>query len=603
MAEFLRKLLQFAKPYRVRLALGIFFGVLYALTNALLVLVVRIVPDLVFAGPGHGAPASPWEKAPQFLRDALQTWLPQIESPASKVGLVLAISLIPLVMLLRGVCGYLNSYLMNWAAVRAVADIRSKLFTHLQHVSLHFFSQARSGELISRITNDILALHHTFATSFSVMIRAPVTVLVLVTVLLAQQPRLTVISLLVFPVCMVPIMVYGRKARKSTLAAQAHLAELTDLMQESFTGIRIIKAYNLENAVSDRFRETTRKFVSQLMRIVRAQETSGPLIELIAAIGVALVLLYVAFTGAGAVSAGDFLSFVTSIFLLYQPIKEISRLHNQLEQARAASQRVFELLHTQSSLVEPANPLPLHAADAPIQFDDIDFSYGDKLVLQGIRLTVRPGQMVALVGASGSGKTTVTNLLLRFYDPQKGAVRIGGTDIRQVATRELRSQIAVVTQETILFNDTIRNNIALGRPGATAGEIEEAAKHAFAHEFILEKSGGYETIVGEKGMNLSGGQRQRIAIARAVLKNAPILLLDEATSSLDTESERIVQAAMEELMIGRTTICIAHRLSTVQKADLIVVLDQGSIVETGKHAELIKHGGLYQKLYELQFQS
>jgi len=245
----------------------------------------------------------------------------------------------------------------------------------------------------------------------------------------------------------------------------------------------------------------------------------------------------------------------------------------------------------------------LQATGSPIHFDDIHFSYGDKLVLQGIQLTVESGTMVALVGASGSGKTTLTNLLLRFYDPQKGAVRIGDTDIRDVTTRDLRARIAVVTQETILFNDTIRNNIALGRPGANNGEIEEAGKHAFAHEFILEKPNGYETVIGEKGVMLSGGQRQRIAIARAILKNAPILVLDEATSALDTESERAVQAALEELMIGRTTICIAHRLSTVQRADLIVVLDQGRIVEAGKHTELLKRGGVYQKLYELQFQS
>jgi subfamily B ATP-binding cassette protein MsbA len=315
------------------------------------------------------------------------------------------------------------------------------------------------------------------------------------------------------------------------------------------------------------------------------------------------VLLYVTFAGKATITAGDFLSFITSIFLLYQPVKEISRLHIQLEQARAASQRVFELLEMKDSVHEPERPVPLRAAHAPIHFDDVCFSYGDKPVLNGIKLDVQPGQMVALVGASGSGKTTLTNLLLRFYDPQKGAVRIGDVDIRNVTTRDLRNQIAVVTQETILFNDTVRNNIALGRPGANNGEIEEAAKHAFAHEFIVGKEKGYDTIVGEKGVMLSGGQRQRLAIARAILKNAPVLVLDEATSSLDTESERAVQAALEELMVGRTTICIAHRLSTVQKADLIVVLDQGRIVETGRHAELIKRGGIYQKLYELQFQT
>jgi subfamily B ATP-binding cassette protein MsbA len=289
--------------------------------------------------------------------------------------------------------------------------------------------------------------------------------------------------------------------------------------------------------------------------------------------------------------------------MMYQPMKNLTRLHNQIVQARAASERIFELLATQNSVPEPARPRLLQAAGADIHFENVDFSYGDKPVLQNINLQIKPGQLVAVVGASGSGKTTLANLLLRFYDPTRGAILIGGVDIREVSTRDLRNQIAVVTQENILFNDTILKNIELGRPGAAQEEIISAAKHANAHHFILEKPDGYKTVVGEKGVLLSGGQRQRLAIARAVLRNAPILILDEATSALDTESERAVQSALDELMQGRTTLCIAHRLSTILHADLIVVLDQGRIVETGKHSELIKRGGVYQKLYELQFHS
>ena len=274
-----------------------------------------------------------------------------------------------------------------------------------------------------------------------------------------------------------------------------------------------------------------------------------------------------------------------------------------MHQAEAASERVFQLLETKSDIQDPPHPVPLVARNADIQFDNVDFHYGEKPVLRGINLTVKAGQLVALVGSSGSGKTTMTNLLLRFYDPQSGAIRIGGTDIRQVSTRDLRNQIALVTQETILFNDTIRNNIALGRPGASDAEIEAAAKSANAHEFILQKPKGYDSGVGEKGVNVSGGQKQRISIARAILRDAPILVLDEATSALDTESERVVQAELDKLMQGRTTICIAHRLSTVQKADVIIVMSEGRIVETGTHAELLQRGGVYQRLYELQFQS
>ena len=292
---------------------------------------------------------------------------------------------------------------------------------------------------------------------------------------------------------------------------------------------------------------------------------------------------------------------IGSIFIMYAPMKNLTRLQNQIVQARAASERVFALLATKSTVAEPAQPRLLRADNADIQFDRVNFSYGEKTALHEINLQIKSGQLVALVGASGSGKTTLSNLLLRFYDPQRGAVRIGGTDIREFTTRDLRSQIAVVTQETVLFNDTIRRNIELGRPGATKDEIIAAAKHAYAHDFIMEKPGGYDTVIGEKGVMLSGGQRQRIAIARAVLRNAPILILDEATNALDTESERAVQTALDALMQGRTTLCIAHRLSTILHADLIVVLDQGRIIETGSHDELVKRGGIYQKLYELQF--
>jgi len=337
------------------------------------------------------------------------------------------------------------------------------------------------------------------------------------------------------------------------------------------------------------------------MRITRASETPGPLLETFGAIGVALVFLYLALQN-NRTDYADFLTMLLAMFSMYRPIKQLARLHNNLLQAQAASERVFELLEMQSSISEPVNPKPLKAAGAEVTFDHVEFAYGEKTVIKDVSLTVKAGQLVALVGRSGSGKTTLTNLLLRFYDPQKGVVRIGGLDIRDVSTRDLRGQIAVVTQETILFDDTIRNNISFGRSGASEVDIVSAAKHAHAHEFIMEKPEGYDAVIGEKGVNLSGGQRQRLAIARAVIKNAPILILDEATSALDTESERAVQSALDELMKGRTTLCIAHRLSTILHADLIVVMDQGRIVETGTHAELVKRGGHYQNLYDLQFQ-
>jgi subfamily B ATP-binding cassette protein MsbA len=495
---------------------------------------------------------------------------------------------------------YLNIYLLCWVAIRAINDLRIRMFEHLMHLPLSFFTRSSTGDLMSRI-NETAVLQNTITTSVAVIIREPISILALLAMLLVQQPKLTVITLLVLPISIIPIAVYGRKLRKSSHAIQATTSALSTVMHEAFTGTRIIKAYNLESTVIDQFKGSSQFAISQYMRMVRASEIPGPLIEFLGAAGVAMFLLYFAFLADSKTGPADLLQFVISIFLIYPPVKALGRLHSQLELARVAGNRIFQLLETKSNLEEPAQPKPLRASHAAIQFQDIEFSYEKKPVLQNINIAIQPGKLVALVGSSGSGKTTLTNLLLRFYDPQRGSVRIGGIDIREVSLRDLRSQIAVVTQETILFNDTIARNIELGRPGATGQEIESAARHAHAYDFIKGKPGGFNTRIGEKGVVLSGGERQRLSIARAILKNAPILVLDEATSSLDSESERAVQAALEELMQGRTTICIAHRFSTIHNADLIVVMDQGRVVETGKHSELIHRPGIYQKLHALQF--
>jgi len=563
------------------------------------------VVNLVFPGANHFSLAEQLERVPPMLRpltDSLASWLPELKSPTSRLGQVLLISTLPLLMLGRSLAGYFNAYLTNWAAARTIGDLRSSLFDHLQNLSASFFTGARTGELITRVINDTYVLHSVIANSLAAMIKDPLTVLTLITVLLMQASTraLTLASMVVLPICLVPVSIYARKVRKSAQAMQSHLAELSSLMHESFTGNRIIKAYNLEDRALRQFTETTRKFTGQMMRVVRANEIPSQLTEFLGVVGVALVMLYVAFRSHPS-TPGDFVTFVLSIVLMYQPIKTLIRLYNQLNQAAAASRHVFELLQLERAVAEPDHPVPLHAAGADLCFENIHFAYGERPVLRGIDLKVQAGQLVALVGSSGAGKTSLTNLLLRFYDPQRGVIRIGGTDIRRAAIKDLRRQIALVTQETILFNDSIRNNIALGRPGATEEEVETAARHAHALEFIREKPQGFDTVVGEKGAVLSAGQRQRITIARAILKDAPILVLDEATSSLDTESERTVQAALERLMQSRTTLCIAHRLSTVQNADRIVVLDGGQIAEAGTHAELIRASGLYRKLYELQF--
>ena len=422
-----------------------------------------------------------------------------------------------------------------------------------------------------------------------------------------MQPTLTLISVIVFPVCIVPIVIYGRKVRKSARAVQEYNAELTNLMHESFTGNRVIKAYNLEATVIERVPRHHQKICrpddARHPRQRNSQPAHGIFRRHRHRAGFLLRPAHMPCPRPAAQGVGFSHLHSGHRDDLSARSNRSRACTTRLHQARAASERVFELLATKNSVPEPAAPKMLHADQADIEFENLDFNYGEKPVLRNINLTVKAGQLVALVGASGSGKTTLANLLLRFYDPTRGAIKIGGVDLRDVSTRDLRNQIAVVAQENILFNDTIRRNIELGRLGATNDEIIAAAKHAHAYEFIMQKPEGFDTVIGEKGVSLSGGQRQRIAIARAVLKNAPILVLDEATSALDTESERAVQAALDELMKGRTTICIAHRLSTILHADVIVVLDQGKIVETGRHDELVKRGGIYQKLYELQFAS
>jgi subfamily B ATP-binding cassette protein MsbA len=603
MIEFLRSVWSFVRPYRFRFFLGLFCGVLYGLTNGLLLGAAKIVMDLIFIGATNFH--EKLELAPLWIRPFthwLASVLPEFHAPVSDFGWVLVCSAIPAVMVLRITLAYLNIYLTNWSAMHAIADIRTKLFGHLQNLSLGFFNRSSTGDLIARITADTGVLSSIIGGAFVSVVKDPVTIVALIGYQLTIQPKLTFISIVIFPLCLIPAIIFGRKVRKSAKAAQRYNAELTSLMHESFTGNRVIKAYNLEDTVIDQFKVTTRKVIGQVLRVVRANEIPSQLVELFAGIGIALVFLYVHHLPKDQQpKETDFFLFIFGIVLIYPPIKSFTRLHNQIHQARAASERVFELLATKNSVPEPVQPKILYASNAEIIFNNVHFAYGEKPVLHGINLTVKPGQLVALVGASGSGKTTLANLLLRFYDPTKGSITIGGVDLRDVTTRDLRNQIAVVAQENILFNDTIRRNIELGRLGATSDEIVAAARHAFAYEFIMQKEGGFDCIIGEKGMSLSGGQRQRIAIARAVLRNAPILVLDEATSALDTESERAVQVALDELMKGHTTICIAHRLSTVLHADLIVVMDQGRIVETGTHAELFQRGGVYQKLYNLQF--
>jgi subfamily B ATP-binding cassette protein MsbA len=607
MILFLRKIWDLTKLYRFRLFLGVITGIIAGALEPLMVGAIIFVYGVVF--PAVREVSKNDDIAPRLPHfalkwyESLQDWLELVRQTLTSgvkdhPGRVIAlVSLIPLVVFLRGLFSYLNVYFLQWVGVRAITDLRIRLFQHLMNLSAGFFTQSKSGDLISRMNNDTGFLQIVITNATSIIVKDPTTLVCTLVWLMCMNWRLTLISLVVLPLCLIPISIFGRKVRNTARRLQDKFSDLTGVMSESFTANRIIKAYNLEGTVVEQFRETARKLTGYSMRIVRAMEAPGPLMEFFAAVAVAALIYYQADRANGDPKA--FLNLLLALFIMYQPVKRLGRLANLLEQAKASNERVFELLEMRSTIPEPATPKPLNAAGAEILFDDIYFNYEAKEVLHGVQLTAKPGQMLALVGASGSGKTTLTNLLLRFYDPAKGSVRIGGTDIREVSTLDLRGQIGIVTQETLLFNETIRRNIELGRPGATEAEIIAAAKHAHAHEFIMEKEGGYDAVIGEKGAMLSGGQKQRLAIARAILKKAPILILDEATSALDTQSERAVQAALEELMRGRTCICIAHRLSTIHRADVIAVLDRGRVVEMGRHEELLRLNGFYRRLYEL----
>jgi ATP-binding cassette, subfamily B, bacterial MsbA len=604
MFAFLFKIWGLTRGYRSRLLMGVLTGIVGGLIEPLMVITIALVYGLIFPSATSPSLAARLSWAPE----AVQQWARAAQdsmgsnAAAHSGAALLAVALIPIIVILRGLFSYLNVYFLQWAAVRSITNLRIRMFEHLMNLSSGFFTSISTGELMSRTLSDTGSLQNIISNATSVMVKDPVTLIGMLAVLLYRQPKLTLISMVVLPVCMVPVIIFNRKVRRSSRALQTHAAELSTVMVESFSGNRVIKAYNLEDTVVQQFRTTAGKFIGHYMRIIRSQEIPGPLLETVGSIGVALVLIYLSRLGDKRPSGEDFLVVILAIFSMYRPLKNLTRLYNSIEQARAASERAFQLLATCNDIPEPADPKPLRAAGAPIRFEGVSFSYGEKPVLREVNLTVEPGRLVALVGPSGSGKSTLANLLLRFYDPRSGAILIGDADLRQVTTRDLRSQIAVVTQETVLFNQTLARNIELGRPGASQQQIIEAAKHAHAYDFIMAKAQGFETVIGEKGLRLSGGERQRVAIARAILKNAPILILDEATSSLDTESERAVQVALESLMRGRTTICIAHRLSTIQKADLIAVLNQGRIVETGTHVELMEGRGIYRKLYELSFQ-
>jgi subfamily B ATP-binding cassette protein MsbA len=503
----------------------------------------------------------------------------------------------------KGAAGYAQSILMYRVGQRVVADIQRALFRRVIGADLAFFQANPTGTLIARFVSDAGLLRNASANVLVGMGKDAATVVLLVFVMFYQDWTLALASFVLFPVAVRPIASVGRRMRRATVNTQSEIGQFTTLLDQTFQGARHVKAYGMEayeTARADRMIESVNRLLNRAARI---RSATSPVMETLGGIAVSAVILYGGYQVIeGTRTAGTFFSFITALLLAYQPMKTLANLTANLQEGLAAAQRIFTVLDVEPEIRDAPGALPLAITGGEIRFEAVRFTYPNGgAALNGVDLLVPAGKTVALVGASGAGKSTVLNLIPRFYDTGSGRVSIDGTDVRRVTLASLRGAIALVSQEVSLFDDTVRGNIAYGRFGAREAEIVAAAKAAAADEFIRALPQGYDTLVGEQGIKLSGGQRQRVAIARAMLKNAPILLLDEATSALDTESERQVQAALKTLMHGRTTLVIAHRLSTVLDADLIYVIDAGQIVEAGTHAELIARGGAYQRLYALQF--
>lgn len=565
-----RRLLRYVAPHRSRLAVGILFGLLFAGSTTGMLLVFRRLLSTVFVD--------------------------RVDS--LRAALVIA-GMMAVFALVRGLGFYVSRYLVEWVGHRVVMDLRIAIFDRLQDLSLSFFTQSRTGELISRTSNDTSLVERAVSTVLADLLQQPFVLVGAAGYLIWLDWRLAVASLVVFPVCLIPIAIFGRRVRRYAREGQERLADLVSLLQETISGVRVVKAFGMEDYERGRFNESSGSVFRRIMRLTRARIAVEPIVVVFAVVWVSLLLIYAWWAR---MPVQDFLTFAAALVVMYDPAKKLGNLHMNIQHSAAAADRIFELLDSEVSVREAPDAVPFEGPVHEVGFEEVDFAYEGEPVLRGIRMKVPAGRRIALVGASGSGKTTLVSLLPRFFDATRGRVTLNGRDVRDFTLRSLRAQMGLVTQETVLFNDTVAANIAYGRPDTPREKIEDAARRAQADGFICELPQGYETMIGERGVRLSGGQRQRLAIARAILRNPPVLILDEATSALDTESERLVQAALDDLMTGRTVFVIAHRLSTITGADRILVMDRGIVAEEGTHAELLERGGIYRRLYDLQFQ-
>jgi subfamily B ATP-binding cassette protein MsbA len=505
----------------------------------------------------------------------------------------------------KGLGAYFSAFLMTDIGQRVVRDLRDQVFRHTLDQSAEFFSQRTTGQLMSRVTNDVSQVQQAVSETIGDLLRESLALIGYAVLLFYWDYRLALVCVTGAPIVVYPLVRFGQRVRRTSRRSQEELAWLSHITAEAFAGHRIVKAFSAEAHEARRFSRASDRLYRTNLKITSTVALLPPLMEFLGGLAVVALIWYGSRRiSSGVMTQGNFLAFIFAAFMMYTPVKKLSRVNTNLQQAIAAAERIFELLDTHSEVTERAGARSLPPLQESVEFRNVNFAYkdaADSAILQDVSFRVPAGQVVAIVGLSGAGKTTLINLIPRFYDPTGGAILVDDIDIRDVTLRSLRSQVGIVTQETVLFDDTIASNIAYGSPAATREEIERAARAAHAHEFIERLPNGYDTDIGERGQRLSGGQRQRLAIARALLKNSPLLILDEATSSLDAESEQLVQDALANLMRNRTAFVIAHRLSTVRRADKIVALERGRVAEIGRHDELLsRSGGVYAKLYSLQ---
>lgn len=585
----IRRLFPSIKPHFPLLVLALLLLVMSGFLEMIIVTLLEPILNELGAGATGGNKFS-------FLRDTLGLYG---EDRFMRIAFFLVVF-----SFLKGLFLYFAEYSMSYSGQQVVASLRKRLYAHLLEQSLAFYSRNPTGKLMARVITDTERLQETVSKSLTDFMRQVLLLFFFLGLVFYIDWKLALLSFLLAPLVLMITVRLGRKIRRASLRGQENLADLSSALQETIAGQKIVKAFGMEEYEGKRFNRLTDHLVRINLKAARISALSSPLIEFIGYAAFAPFLVYAHYKVGGGVSVGAFAVFVVALFRLYEPIRKLSRMHLHFQQAFASSQRIFELLETEVELQEAPSARPLAPFQRAIVFEHVFFWYpktGGPAVLQDINLSIEKGEIVALVGTSGAGKTSLVSLIPRFYDVSQGRLTIDGQDVREVTLASLRRQIAVVTQDTFLFNDTVRNNIAYGREDCPLEEVQRAARAAFLHDFIDSLPDGYDTVIGERGQRLSGGQRQRIAIARAILKDAPILILDEATSALDSESERWVQEALYNLMRQRTTVVIAHRLSTVRIAHRIAVMEQGRIIEIGDHVSLMRRSGVYRKLYDLQF--